>query len=267
MNDGRSVSLFCKYSGNHTQFSFGHRGGVEYETSVYKNILRKSSLSLVKYYGNFKADNKMACLVIEYLHRSKLLKDIPKAEYFAKAGAWIGELHRHYEQKNLRPLKIYDEEYYNIWLKGVEDLLPVLKKKHPWLPGLCRYFKKNMHILFDSAQTLIHGEYYTKNILVRNETVYPIDWESAAIGPGEVDLASLIDGWDAKRKKLAIKNYVEKRWPKGDFSVQEFEKKLLLVRIYFFLRWTGEDVDPEFWSTQTKWFNKFYPLAKQAGCN
>src|SRR5215831_8043433 len=47
MDNGKSVSLFCKYSGNHTQFSFGHRGGVEYETKVYKNILRKSSLSLV----------------------------------------------------------------------------------------------------------------------------------------------------------------------------------------------------------------------------
>ena len=124
-----------------------------------------------------------------------------------------------------------------------------------------------MHLLSDdTTQTFIHGEYYTKNILVQKGIIYPIDWESAAIGPGEIDLASLIEGWDEKRKNIALKSYLKTRWPDGLFSESEFEKRLLLVRIYFFLRWTGEHDDPEFWLNRTNWFKKFYQLAKQAGC-
>jgi len=29
LNSGQVIYLFCKYAGNHTQYSYGHRGGVE----------------------------------------------------------------------------------------------------------------------------------------------------------------------------------------------------------------------------------------------
>src|SRR5688572_7140154 len=163
LNDGQVVSLFCKYSGNHTQYSNGHRGGVEYETKIYKEILQKIPFSSARFYGICRK-NKETCLVIEYLKNSKLLKDCREPEYFGEAAAWIGGLHKKYESNRPSVAKIYDEAYYMIWVKGVENLLETLKVKYPWLPSVCRYFKENMHLLFDTAQTFIHGEYYTKNI-------------------------------------------------------------------------------------------------------
>lgn len=266
LSDGQAISLFCKYSGSHTQYSYGHRGGVEYETKVYKNILHKIPLSSAHFYGICKKKNKETCLVIEYLKGSKLLKDAHAPQYFGKAAAWIGNLHKMYESNPPKGIKIYDTAYYMFWLKGVESLLEILKKKHPWLPAVCSYFRENMHLLSETTQTFIHGEYYTKNILVKKGVIYPIDWESAAIGPGEIDLASLIEDWDEERKDIALKNYIQARWPDGNFSESDFEKRLLLVRIYFFLRWTGEHDDPEFWLNRTNWFKRFYQLAKQAGC-
>ena len=266
LNDGQVVSLFCKYSGSHTQYSYGHRGGVEYETKVYKNILDKIPLSSASFYGICKEKNKESCLVIEYLKSSKLLKDAHSLQNFGKAAAWIGNLHKMYESNPPKGIKIYDAAYYMIWLKGVENLLEPLKKKHPWLPSVCNYFRENMHLLSDkSNQTFIHGEYYTKNILVKKGVIYPIDWESAAIGPGEIDLASLTEDWDEERKNIALKKYIQARWPDGNFSESDFEKRLLLVKIYFFLRWTGEYDDPEFWIDRDNWFNRFYQLIKKDG--
>jgi thiamine kinase-like enzyme len=259
------IYLFCKYSGSHTQYSYGHRGGVEYETKIYKNILNKLTLSSARFYGICKEKNKENCLVIEYLKGSKLLKDAHAPKYFGKAAAWIGNLHRKYESNHPRGVKVYDTDYYMIWLKEVETMLETLKKKYPWLPAVCRYFRDNIHLLAGSAQTFIHGEYYTKNILVKKGIVYPIDWESAAVGPGEIDLASLIEDWDEERKNIAVKKYKEARWPGGNFSGSEFEKRMLMVRIYFFLRWTGEYNDPQSWLNRSNWFNRFYQLIKEEG--
>jgi len=48
--------------------------------------------------------------------------------------------------------------------------------------------------LLTSPPTLIHGEFYAKTVLVRRGKLFMVDWESAAIGPGEVDLAALTEG-------------------------------------------------------------------------
>lgn len=266
LNNGQLVSLFCKYGGSHAQYSYGHRGGVEYEAEIYREILQQAPVSTPRFYGYSNDDNKKVWLAIEYLSGSNLLKDIPYAENFAKAAAWIGHLHKFYESRPCPVVKMYDTAYYEIWLKSVENLFGILKDKHPWLPAVCGYFKENLHLFTASPQTFIHGEYYAKNMLVKEGRIYPIDWESAAIGPAEIDFASLVEGWDEERINLARKSYFTARWPDGNFSAGEFEKKVLLASIYFFLRWTGEYDDPAIWLNRTNWFRRFYELAKQAGC-
>jgi len=266
LNNNQSVYLFCKYSGNHTQYSFGHRGGVEYENEIYKTVLANCSLSSPPYYGFCLFEKSSdACLVIGYLKNSILLKDSRDPEDFGRAAAWIGQFHRMHEAKHKQSIRVYDRSYYMIWLKGMETLLRTLQKKYSWLPSVCDYFKENLHLLTDGHQTIIHGEYYTKNIIVQKDMVYPIDWESAALGPGETDLVSLIEDWDEARKDIAFKNYIQARWPDGAINRSVFEKKLLLVRIYFFLRWTAEYNDPELWLTRNEWFKRFYQTIKESG--
>lgn len=266
LSNNQSVYLFCKYSGNHTQYSFGHRGGVEYENEIYKKILWHSALSSPAYYGFCRFEKlSNSCLVIGYLKNSNLLKDSRDPEDFGKAAAWIGQFHRMHEASQMPSIKVYDHAYYMIWLKGMENLLNTLKTKYRWLPLVCNYFEENLHLLTGSPQTIIHGEYYTKNILVQKGIIYPIDWESTAVGPGETDLVSLIEDWDEQRKNIALKNYIEARWPDGDFNKAGFEKRMLMVRIYFFLRWTAEYNDPELWLNRNEWFARFYQTIKESG--
>jgi thiamine kinase-like enzyme len=93
--------------------------------------------------------------------------------------------------------------------------------------------------LASNPLTVIHGEYYPKNILVRAQTeIVPVDWESAAIGPGEIDLASLIEGWPEDSRAACRRAYLGARWDGG--CPDEFERRLASARMYFALRWLGD---------------------------
>ena len=48
-------------------------------------------------------------------------------------------------------------------------------------------------------RTLVHGDLFGSNIIVQpGRRIRAVDWESAAIGLGEWDLARLLDGWGSK---------------------------------------------------------------------
>jgi hypothetical protein len=58
-------------------------------------------------------------------------------------------------------------------------------------------------------QTIIHGELYASNVVIQRGTaggvrVRPVDWETAGVGPGVLDLAALTAGsWsDAERSRI-----------------------------------------------------------------
>ena len=61
-------------------------------------------------------------------------------------------------------------------------------------------------------RTFVHGELYPSNVLVvrddRHPRVCPIDWEMAAIGPGLIDLAALVGGWDPPERERLVAAYL-----------------------------------------------------------
>jgi thiamine kinase-like enzyme len=95
--------------------------------------------------------------------------------------------------------------------------------------------------------TIIHGECTPHNVIARDGEVYVIDWESAAIAPGEIDLVSLVEGWPRHEQAAAIKAYVQHRWP--DDQQTDMEARLDAARIYWALRWLGERPD---WTVRPK---------------
>ena len=91
--------------------------------------------------------------------------------------------------------------------------------------------------LLAPPQTVIHGEYYPQNVLAQEGVIYPVDWESAAVAAGEIDLASLTEGWPAEFARRCEEEYALARWPEG--APPEFERTLAVARLYFPLRWLG----------------------------
>ena len=105
------------------------------------------------------------------------------------------------------------------------------------------FLKNNLALLISEPQTIIHGEYYPANILIKDGAIYPIDWESAAVGPGEIDLATLIEGWDQKLAEEAKQAYIISKAASGTFSQAVFEKRLLLSQLYLFMRWWPDNLN------------------------
>lgn len=256
------LTLWCKYVGGLERKCFGHRGGVGYETELYSQALVHLPKPTVKFYGSFYFNGE-TCLVLEYLKDCSDITLTPDPDSIVKAARWIGSMHAFYESKIVSFAKVYDETYYKTWVNLVEGIDKGIQLKYPWLSWLCNYFIENLPQLISAPQTLIHGEYYPRNILIRQGNIYPVDWESAAIAPGEIDLASLIEGWDHQTAALTIEAYKASRWPASECAHLNFEQTLLLAQIYFHFRWLGEFLPA--WKENPKKFEQLFELAKRAG--
>lgn len=242
--DGRQLQLFCKYSGGQSHNAYGHRGGVLYETMVYHRILRSLSISTPDFYGTYSMENTGdVCLVIAYLNETVSLNGHQDPGAICLAARWLGQFHaaneKHVANSKFADLKTHDVEYYLGWSRRTLLFSDQLRHYYPWLAKVCRAFEELVDALLMPPRTIIHGEYFASNILLRCKTVYPVDWESAAIGVGEIDLASLTQGnWPVDIVSLCVSEYQRTRWAKD--PPIEFEHKLAVSRLYWLFRWLGD---------------------------
>ena len=116
-----------------------------------------------------------------------------------------------------------------------------------------------MAALVDRPTTVIHGEFTPHNVLMRNGHAYPVDWESAAIAIGEIDLVCLTDKWPAHVASQCEREYQSARWPDG--APDDFSYRLDLARLYWNFRWLGDR--PE-WTTSEKVGPRFEQLRRTA---
>ena len=113
--------------------------------------------------------------------------------------------------------------------------------------------------LAELPATFIHGEFYPSNVMIGtgdHETeVYPLDWETAAIGPAMVDLAAIASGWDELTEARLVRAY-------GLHDCAS--RALLLCRLHFAIRWISW---PEQWTPPREhrrdWIGTALELAEQ----
>jgi Phosphotransferase enzyme family len=266
--DGVSkLLLLCKYAaGGHRDNVYGHRGGVTYEAAVYRHLLEPSQASTPTFYGMYlDVSTGDSWLVLEYLDNSLRLHLTSTKEVsgvlapIGLAARWIGQFHRVNEEHIshvLRPFLIrYDAEYYLGWVRRTSLFARHLHQRFPWLRTLCKRSEELITPLLTSPQTVIHGEYYSQNILFRGGKVYPVDWESAAIAAGEIDLAALTANWGTEVGRQCELEYQRARWPAG--TPGDFEPRLYAAQIYLCFRWLG---DRPSWTSDPSYLHWFEQL-------
>lgn len=236
LSDGSRRKLLIKYSGFERD-SFGHKGGVRYEAVVYRDVVSRVELSSPKWYGNYdEADSGRTWVILEFIENAQRIQK--SMTRLADAASWVGRFQRASAALVPAPvLNSYDGAYYAAWAARTRVLARDSEQKHPWLIPLCDAFEHLASELAAWQPTIIHGEYYPKNILVSDGIVCPVDWESAAFAAGEVDLASLTEFWPAKIVMECEAAYVEGRWPDG--PPPHFDRVLGLARLYIHFRWLG----------------------------
>lgn len=258
--------LFIKYSADTAHPAFGHRGGVPYEASVYQRVLEPLAMGTPKCHGVYEdPQTGWTWLVLQYIDHAMRCFDEP--ESIVDAAAWIGRFHAACESvavQRAQPwLKSYDAAYLSSWLERALEFSQKLPYAAGWLATAAPKLRDAFAEFVEHPATIIHGEYYVKNILVRGAAVHPVDWESAALSRGEIDLACLTDNWDEQTKRACRAAYCEARWS-GD-TPSDFDRALDLARIYVSLRWLG---DRPYWTTcaTNEWrFAEVKAMAERCG--
>ncbi|MDQ3683651.1 MAG: hypothetical protein M3352_11380 [Bacteroidota bacterium] len=257
--DGQDIKVRCKYmTGDENNQEGRHRGGVIYEARAYEYLFQQSQLSIAHYYGHFLIEStNVYGLVLQYIEGAMNLNQAPYPEGLEKASYWIGFAHSFFENKNTHLINKYNQDYYKNWATNVLNISSGLKGSHPWLCDIATFFIGNIQHLVNVDQTLVHGEYYPNNILYKNVAVYPVDWESAAFGAGEIDLASLTEGYGERDIERVVKIYTDVRWPGCHMHANnQFVQRLNVARLYFHMRWIGRYPSIDGWESNAEKMSK-----------
>jgi hypothetical protein len=235
--------LFVKFEGGVDHDNAGHRGGVSYEARVYEEVLEPAGLAEGLFIGALRSHEvRDTWLVLRFLEDGERVKKVPGPGAMQAAARWIGRLHQSFEKPiagSAPPWMIrYDETYLRLWQERAVETLDDAARTEPTISRLCDAFRNEGIPSLVSSFTLIHGEYYPKNVLWSEGRIVPVDWESAAIGAGEIDLAMLIDGWPEDVSNACMADYSGARWPTG--PVTEFPKRYFWARVYTALRWLAD---------------------------
>ena len=273
---GRKRRVFIKYGGGRSHVSFGHRGDISYEAEVYRRVLQLLPGFRPKYLGaHTDSETGDTSLFLEYVDRNIRLSDIrwkrstrqPRA--MAQTARWLARFHAAHESRvrdsSLSFLRRYDVMYYRGWAQRTFEFARPLLPRFPWLKALRKCGDAWFAPLLTATQTVIHGEFYAKTVLVRAQIHFMVDWESTAIAPGAIDLVALTEGegWSPKLVRRCEIEYLRTRWPGG--APAEFQRTLDAARVYLHFRWLGERPD---WAVREKsrWrYDHLHAAANQLG--
>jgi hypothetical protein len=238
--DGVERRVFCKYTAGDDHTDHGHRGAAGYEVEVYRQVLQGLAISLPAFHGAFACPQSGgSCLVLEYLESGIRVSKLPVPGAMPAAAAWAGRFHALNEgqvrRRDFSFLTRYDTDYYVGWSRRTLRHAGAAAAQHPWLAALCQRYEQMVPVLTGRPQTVIHGEYTPHNVLWHDGRIYPTDWEAAALAPGEIDLAVLVEGWEEETVGRCVRGYRQARWPAG--GAGPFEEALGVARLYVALRW------------------------------
>jgi thiamine kinase-like enzyme len=193
------------------------------------------------YYGSFQDDDGQTWLVLEYLEAGVPIEIAPDpTQAIASAAQWMARFHVD-QQRRLETgvpswLDRLDADHYRKCALQTAEFAADLRAELPWLRVACQRFEREfVELLAVQPTTIIHGDYFTDNILFQNGTIYAIDWEWSALGPGYVDIARLTEQWPSDLASRWEFVYGQTRWPEG--LPPDYNLMLKAVRVYLCFRY------------------------------
>ncbi len=237
----REVRLFVKYGTRSFDRAFGHRRGLRYEARVYRDVLGPLGVSVPRLYGPLRdATREPPWLVLEYLDGARRVSWMHTTRPLVNAAGWIGSFHRRSRRLARQGtfLRTYDERYYLPWVGRAERELRPLLGTEGWIRPVLHAAPSVLAELGRAPRSVVHGEYFGLNIVSQYGAIRPIDWQSAAVAPGEIDLAMLTHSWPPAVVRRCQRAYERARWPHG--APRRWARTFLAARLYTDLRWLGD---------------------------
>jgi aminoglycoside/choline kinase family phosphotransferase len=186
------------------------------EVEAYRTILAGSGLGTPQLAA---ADEGL--LLLEKVEAPALWQ-IGEIDVWQSVARWAADAHSRLARHVDMPFLLrYDAAWYAMWLERARALVGPL-------PPVEQVHAIAVERLLAEPATVIHGEFYPSNVLVSGTRVCPVDWEMIAAGPGAVDLAALVTGWDEDTAGVIVAAY-------GDVPAD----LMAAARLHLALRWLG----------------------------
>jgi hypothetical protein len=215
------------------------------EPAVYRELLRPLAI------GPHCAASGDDWIVIERVPGVELWQ-IGEPDVWVRVAARIGYLHRrlavallpgHVGRGTVRkagpshadrvPLLVHDSRLFAAWREraAVAGAPPAVLDAH----------RRATERLVAIPTTVLHGELYPSNILVRTVgfrlDVWPVDWELAGIGPAVLDLAALTaGGWAEPQREAMARAYFDASGRPSE-SWDAFRADLAAARLHLCVQW------------------------------
>lgn len=245
--DADRLELLVKYDRPGAEPQPSCRHGIDYCGRVYRSIIDRQPLPRLRAIGVLRFDSsKPPALVVEHLDGAFRVGEAPEVSGILSAAEWCGCFHgwaeSHRDDADLDFLVRYDAGYYRAWGERAARLVAAAGMAAPWLDRTRAAFAGMAATLAEAPVTIIHGELSPQNVLWRDGAIYPVDWESAAVAPGEIDLAALLFGWPEETVGRCIDAYWEAREAPQPSA---FADRWAAATLYTALRWLPPPQGPD----------------------
>jgi Ser/Thr protein kinase RdoA (MazF antagonist) len=220
------------------------------EIKTYQEILSPNRLDTAHFYGAvIRPDEDRYWLFLEKVSGARL-SQVRDFSVWLRAARWLAHLHSRFAGASdtlnrSAPLLRYDAAFYRLWLERVETFQSDRLRQSVW-ESLIGNYDRAIERLIRLPSTLIHGEFYASNILVQETRegcrIRPVDWETAAVGPGLIDLAALTAGaWTEGERTEMAAAYHATLLSDGMPDLQLADLLLALddCRFHLAIRWSG----------------------------
>ena len=236
---GASRDVFVKYGRGGADPAPRVRHGIEYCAAVQRHLVATLPISHVAPLGLVQVgDPPVAALACDFVADSLRVGEAPDDSGIVAAAEWCGRFHAWGETARHDPalafLVRYDLDYYRSWGDRARAVAAALGPVPPWLDRLCGTWTECATTLMAARPTTIHGELGPQNVLWKGGEILPVDWESAAVAAGEIDLAALVFGWPTKTVEACVDAYWRAR---GIAAAPGFADTWATATLYTALRW------------------------------
>lgn len=183
------------------------------EIAVYEHLLARAGLGTAICYGTLRDDaRERYWLLLEDVPGVELYQ-VGEIEIWKGVARWLAGAHLRLGKEPgpgaaRDALLRYDAAFYSVWARRAREFLPPAESRR--LRRIVARYDAVVEMLLALPTTVIHGELYASNVIVDPRQAPPrvcaVDWETAAIGPGLIDLAALTSGsWsETARRELAL---------------------------------------------------------------
>lgn len=287
LGDGRVLRLVFKDVGRAALLDGARRAKPAFlydplrEIQCYRTVLNEPELGTASCYATV-ADERRGhyWLFLERVPGVELYQ-VGELETWQHAAAWLARLHDRFLTSPGRLASVhgrllrYDGEFYRRWSRRALRFarLKASEAQLRRLESIVGRYDRVVERLVELPRTFIHGEFYASNVLVQREAVgtriCPVDWETAALGPGLVDLAALTAGPWSERDRSAIVAAYRTALPTAPLwrlSEEDFATLLDCCGLHVALQWLGWSGD---WTPPSEhafdWLAEALRLAERLG--